>query len=111
MTKDQTLRLTGCSAALYLLLCWAFADHQFSGDWWNSHAIAEANVFTSAVLVVIVLAGLSQVLRAPVSAVQPAATPVAANDQIDTPVVWKLVMGNADSAIAWKPIRFVVGQG
>jgi hypothetical protein len=46
MTKGRTYLLTVLSAGLYVLLCWAFADDMFSGDWWDSEAIAESTIWT-----------------------------------------------------------------
>jgi thiosulfate dehydrogenase [quinone] large subunit len=111
MTKNRTYVLTAISAALYVFLSWAFADHQFSGNWWNSKAIAGSNVFTYLMLAAIVTAGVFQALRAPSTA--PEIAPVTerpAEGQIDDPAGWKLLMGNVFFAILWMPVRFFVGR-
>src|SRR5262245_28798316 len=65
-TRKRTLILTGISAGLYLFLCWAFADGLFSGNWWNSDAIASSNIFTYLFLFAIIACGLYQAQNAPV---------------------------------------------
>jgi len=110
MTKNRTYALTGFAAALYIFLSWAFADHQFSGNWWNANAIADSNIFTYLLLLAIIAAGLLQAQRAEQRA--PAALPPAPlpAGQFDDPAGWKLLMGNIGLALVWMPVRFFVGR-
>jgi thiosulfate dehydrogenase [quinone] large subunit len=111
MTRNRTYALTAVSAALYVALCWIFADRLFTATWWDAKAISSSSVFTYLLLALIVGAGVLQARRLPVDgiAIQPAretATP----GQIDDPAGWKLLMGNTFFAIAWLPVRFFVGR-
>lgn len=111
MTRNRTLGLTGFSAALFVVLSWVFADHQFSGNFWNSKAIADSNIFTYLLLAAIIGAGLIQARRMSVSAVVDPPVHVAmADGQIDDPAGWKLLMGNIFFALVWMPVRFFVGR-
>jgi thiosulfate dehydrogenase (quinone) large subunit len=110
MTKNRTYVLTGFSAALYVFLSWAFADHQFSGHFWDAKAIADSNIFTYLLLLAIVAAGLRQAQRLPQSA-PPAPVPAApVAGQFDDPAGWKRLMGNVALALVWMPVRFFVGR-
>jgi len=103
--------LTAFSAVLYAFLCWAFADHQFSGNWWDSKAITDSNIFTYVFLIAILAAGLLQAQQLTDSA--PAIVPVPpqlSDGQMDDPAGWKLLMGNVFFAILWMPVRFFVGR-
>src|SRR6478609_9414438 len=60
MTKSRTYVMTALAAALFIFLNWAFADQQFSGNWWNSDAIASSNIWTYVLLALIVVAGVAQ---------------------------------------------------
>lgn len=111
MTRNRMFALTGVSAGLYVLLCWVFADHQFSGHWWDSSAIADSNIVTYLLLAAIVATGLLQARRLPEAGVT--VTPVPAElaaGQIDDPAVWKLVTGNVFLSLLWMPVRFFVGR-
>jgi len=111
VTRNRTYALTGFSAALYVVLLWAFGDHQFSGNWWNTKGIADSNVFTYLLLAAIVAAGVVQARRLPaavdVTSPVPAELP---EGQLDDPAAWKLLMGNVFFAIVWMPVRFFVGR-
>lgn len=111
MTRNRTYALTGFSAALFIFLNWAFADNQFSGQWWESKAISDSNIFTYLLLAAILGAGYLQAqrLQTPVELSAPAPAEMPAG-QIDDPAGWKLLMGNVFLAIVWMPIRFFVGQ-
>jgi len=112
MTKSRTYLLTGIAVALWLLLNWAFADDQFSGNWWDSEAIAESNIWTYLLLLLIVAAGVAQAQRLPETGI---VIPAPARDlvtpgQVDDPVAWKLLLGNVFFSIVWLPLRFFVGR-
>jgi thiosulfate dehydrogenase [quinone] large subunit len=103
--------LTAGAVVLWVFLCWAFADDQFSGDWWNGDAIAESVIWTYVLLALIVVAGVAQAQRLPPEGIvisPPTAT--TAPGQVDDPLIWKLLMGNVYYAIFWLPIRFFVGR-
>ena len=111
MTKQRTYLLTAFSAVLYVFLSWAFADHQFSGNWWNSKGIADSNVFTYLLLLAIIGAGVAQANRLDDAApAAPSTVGESGVGQVDDPVAWKLVMGNVFFAILWMPVRFFVGR-
>jgi thiosulfate dehydrogenase [quinone] large subunit len=112
MTRNRTYALTVIAAALYLLLCWAFADDQFGGHWWDSEAIAESNVWTYLLLLLIVAAGLAQARRLPAEGTAPvdAAQGDPAPGQVDDPVLWRRLLGNVYWALVWLPARFFVGR-
>jgi len=100
MTRNRTYALTAMSAALYVALCWIFADGLFSGTLWDTRAIASSTVFTYLLLALILAAGVT---------LQPARDTVTPG-QIDDPAGWKQLMGNTFFAIVWLPVRFFVGR-
>jgi thiosulfate dehydrogenase [quinone] large subunit len=113
MTRSRTYALTAMAAALYLLLCWIFADDQFSGNWWDGDDIANSNIWTYLLLALIIFAGLYQARQIPEAGIEtrPARTAdVATPGQIDDPAAWKLLLGNVYFAILWLPLRFFVGR-
>jgi thiosulfate dehydrogenase [quinone] large subunit len=110
MTKGRTYLLTAFSAALYVLLCWAFADGMFNGDWWESDAITESTFWTYLFLALIVLAGIYQAQRLPAEGVALTTAVETGRGQMDDPAAWRLLLGNVYLAIVWLPLRFFVGQ-
>ncbi len=111
MTKTRTYALTAIAAVLYVFLCWAFADGMFSGNWWDSDAIAESNIWTYVLLALIIVAGVVQAqdigsheiaLRPGVSSLTPG--------QVEDPAFWRLLLGNTYYALLWLPLRFFVGR-
>jgi thiosulfate dehydrogenase [quinone] large subunit len=110
MTKRRAYLLTAASAALYLFLCWAFADHQFSGHVWDREAIADSNIFTYLLLIAIVAAGVYQAQRYPDVAPGETETAPLPAGQLDDPAAWKLLLGNVAWSIVWMPVRFFVGR-
>lgn len=111
MTKSRTYALTAVAAGLYAFLCWAFADGLFTGTFWNYDAIAESAVLTYLLLAAIVVAGVMQARSLPEEGVDLSAEAGGARTgQIDDPVTWKLLLGNAFFSILWMPVRFFVGQ-
>jgi len=110
MTKSRTYTLTAVSAGLFALLCWVFADGLFTGRLWNSEAIFSSSIWTYLMLAAIVAAGVYQARQLPSGGVETTSTPESrATGQVDDPVTWKLIMGNAYWAIIWMPVRFFVG--
>jgi thiosulfate dehydrogenase [quinone] large subunit len=111
MTQSRVYGLTAVSVLLYLLLCWAFADDLFSGNWWSSDAIAGSNIFTYLLLLLIVAAGLAQARQLPAGGVSFAGFKTTLPPgQLDDPVSWKLLLGNTYLSLIWLPIRFFVGR-
>jgi thiosulfate dehydrogenase [quinone] large subunit len=113
MTRQRTYLLTAISAALYVLLCWAFADGLFRSPFWNSDVISEGAIWTYLLLGLIVVAGVYQARRLPESGVALEPASGAAMDtpgQIDDPVWWKLLLGNVYLSLIWVPLRFFVGR-
>lgn len=110
MTKSRTYALTAVAAGLYAFLCWAFADGLFTGTFWNSDAISESAIWTYVLLAAIVLAGVSQARSLPEEGVAVVTDRTETVGQVDDPVAWKLLLGNAYFAIAWLPLRFFVGR-
>ena len=111
ITKERMYSLTAVSAALYLFLCWAFADGLFTGTLWNSDDIAASSIFTYALLALIVGAGVLQANRLPAGGVDlKAVTETDAPGQVNDPALWKLLLGNSYLAVLWMPIRFFVGR-
>src|SRR5215213_4054192 len=109
MTKSRTYLLTAFSAALYVLLCWAFADGMFNGDWWESDAITESTLWTYLFLALIVLAGIYQAQKLPAEGIELTTAVETGRGQFDDPASWRLLLGNVYVAIIWMPIRFFVG--
>jgi thiosulfate dehydrogenase [quinone] large subunit len=111
LTKQRTYFLTAVAVALYLLLCWAFADGLFTGTFWDSKAIAASSVWTYVAIVLIVAAGLVQAQRLPEAGVPFTLAPQrGAPGQVEDPAVWRLLLGNAYLSIIWLPLRFFVGR-
>lgn len=110
MTKNRVYALTTASAALFVLLTWIFADDQFSGTFWDSHAITESSVWTYVMVAAIVVAGLNQAAQTPVSGVPVNVSRDVSPGQVDDPVAWKLLLGSTYWALIWLPIRFFVGR-
>ncbi len=110
MTRNRTYALTAAAAALYVALCWVFADGLFAGPFWNAGAITESAIWTYAMLAAIVGAGLYQAWTLPATGVDLGSATGATAGQVDDPAAWKRLMGNTFVAIAWLPVRFFVGR-
>jgi thiosulfate dehydrogenase (quinone) large subunit len=112
MTRSRTYALTAVSAALYIGLCWVFADGMFkTSNLWNSDAIASSTIWTYVFIAAIVAAGYYQARHLPADGiVTRPAIDTATPGQVDDPGVWKLLMGNVLFSIIWMPLRFFVGQ-
>ena len=110
MTRQRTYALTAAAAGLYAFLCWVFADGLFTGTLWNADAVAESVIWTYAMLAAIVAAGLYQARSLPEEGVEMAHVPGETSGQIDDPIGWRLLVGNAFFALAWLPVRFFVGR-
>ena len=111
MTRTRLFTLTAIAAGLYLLLCWIFADDQFSGNWWDSHAITSSNIFTYLLLALIVIAGVVEAQRLPATGVRTEPTVLEpGSGHVHDPAAWQLVMGNVYWSILWLPLRFFVGR-
>jgi thiosulfate dehydrogenase [quinone] large subunit len=113
MTRQRTYTITAIAAALYVFLCWVFADGLFKAPYWNSEAIAESSIWTYVLLALIVATGVYQARRVPESGIAIQPTNDAALEtpgQVDDPVWWKLLLGNVYFAILWLPLRFFVGR-
>jgi thiosulfate dehydrogenase [quinone] large subunit len=110
MTRTKTFVLTAVSAALYIGLCWIFADDLFTGPVWNTEAYASSALVTYVMLGAIVLAGLAQARRLPAQGVELKPVTDQSLGQLDDPVTWKLLLGNTFFALLWMPVRFFVGR-
>jgi len=112
MTRNRTYALTAAAAALYVALCWVFADGLFTGSLWISDDISGSSIFTYALLGLIVGAGVLQASRLPAAGVDLTATDggTDAPGQVNDPALWKLLLGNSYLAVLWMPIRFFVGR-
>jgi len=110
MTRPRTYALTAAAAGLYAVLCWVFADGLFTGTLWSSEAITESVIWTYVLLGAIVAAGLSQARSLPAEGVVIARGSDDTAGQIDDPIGWRLLIGNAFFALAWMPVRFFVGR-
>jgi thiosulfate dehydrogenase [quinone] large subunit len=98
------------SAALFALLCWVFADGLFTSSLWNSDEIFSSSIWTYVMFAAIVAAGVFQARQLPANGIDLAqAQESSTQGQIDDPLTWKLLMGNAYWAIIWMPVRFFVG--
>lgn len=110
MTRNRTYALTAAAAGLYAFLTWVFADGLFTGTLWSSDAITESVIWTYVMLAAIVAAGLYQASTLPAAGVEIAHVAGETEGQIDDPVGWKLLIGNAFFSLAWMPVRFFVGR-
>lgn len=110
MTRNRTYTLTGGAALLYALLCWIFADGLFTNSLWNSDEIFASSIWTYLLLLVIVAAGVYQARQLPAGGIVTALVADTSAGQVDDPVSWKLLMGNAYWSLIWMPVRFFVGM-
>jgi thiosulfate dehydrogenase [quinone] large subunit len=113
MTRQRTYLITAISAALFVLLCWVFADGLFEAPFWRSDAIAESSIWTYILLGLIVATGVYQARKLPERGIEIKPTndaALATPGQVDDPVWWKLLLGNVYFAILWLPLRFFVGR-
>lgn len=110
-TRTKGLILTAVSAALYVALGVTFADGMFDlGNLWSSDYLLEGTWLSYVLLAAIILGGVYHANRLPEQGVTVDVTDKAAEGQIQDPVWWKLLLGNAHLAVLWMPIRFFVGQ-
>lgn len=114
MTRQRTYMLTGIAAALYVMLCWVFADGLFKlsdGKFWQSDAIADSTIWTYVLLGLIIVAGVYQARQIPAEGVAITPDPTSGTrGQVDDPVFWKLLLGNTYYALLWLPLRFYIGR-
>ena len=111
MTRERTYILTAVSAALFLILTWAFADGLFTGNLWNAEEISSSAIFTYVFLALILLAGWYQARQLPENGtvVEPPQRETVTG-QVQDPIIWQRLMGNAYWAILWLSVRFFVGR-
>jgi len=120
MTRQRMYILTAFSALLFVFLNWAFADgmfnlsHLFSmkiGAGENAtNYVTNMTIFTYLFLALIIVAGVWQAQRLPVSGVNIEPATVAHTEgQADDPKAWKLLLGNAYFAVVWLALRFYIG--
>ncbi len=111
MTKGRVYTMTAIAAALYLFLCWAFADGLFTENWWNADDIAGSAIVTYILLAAIVAAGVVQANRLPAGGVA-LGTEIGSDapGQVDDPLLWKRLLGNVYFAVLWLPVRFFIGR-
>src|SRR6188472_3641718 len=69
LTKQRVYTLTAVSAALYIFLCWAFADGLFTASLWISDDISGSAIFTYVLLGLIIGAGVLEASRLPAAGV------------------------------------------
>ena len=113
MTRQRTYIMTAISAAIFVVLCWAFADGLFNGPLWNSDVISEGSIWTYVLLGLIIVAGVYQARQLPESgiAIEPGKDPVINTPgQVDDPIWWKLLLGNVYFSLLWLPLRFFIGR-
>jgi hypothetical protein len=63
MTRERTWGLTAISVALFIVLCWVFADDLFAPPLWNGEEWIASPLITYLLVLLIVLAGWSQDAR------------------------------------------------
>lgn len=120
MTRSRMYALTGFSAALYVGLCWIFADGMFNlsgnifsktnpGD--GAKVISDGTIWTYVFLALIIAAGVYQARRIPADgiAIDPTRS-TSETGQIEDPAFWRLITGNVLWSIVWLPMRFFVGR-
>jgi thiosulfate dehydrogenase [quinone] large subunit len=110
MTRERTWGLTAISVALFILLCWVFADDLFAPPLWNGEEWIASPLITYLLVLLIVLAGWSQARSIPAAGIGLRLTPDPAPGQIDDPAGWRLLMGNIYFALIWLPMRFFLGR-
>ncbi|MCC6315592.1 MAG: DoxX family protein [Thermomicrobiales bacterium] len=111
LTRGGVYALTAISAALFVLLCWIFADGLLIGAVWNAESWVDSPLITWLLLLVIIAIGAMQASRMPDAGVpltlpRDRVTP----GQTDDPRLWQLLMGNALFSLFWVPLRFFVGR-
>jgi thiosulfate dehydrogenase [quinone] large subunit len=111
MTPRRTWTLTAISVAVFILLCWLFADGLLGPSLWNSEDWTSSALLTYLLILVIVAAGWYQARRLPAEGLplQVASTSMTPG-QVEDPVGWRLLLGNILFAIFWLPVRFFVGR-
>jgi hypothetical protein len=112
MTQGKTWALTVISVALFVLLCWLFADGLLGPPLWNAEEWTASPLITYVLILLIIGAGWFQAQRIPAEGIplRAASYSVATPGQVDDPAGWRLLMGNVFLALFWLPIRFFVGR-
>lgn len=120
MTRQRTYLLTGIAAALYVLLCWIFADGMFriqdsffyQADPKDGIKVySNGTMWTYILLALIVLSGIYQARQIPEEGVEITPDPTSGTrGQVDDPIFWKLLIGNTFYALLWLPLRFYIGR-
>ena len=111
VTRTSTYLATAVAAALFLLLCWLFADGLFRGPLWNSENWVDSSLLTYLLLALIVVAGVVQARRLPADGIalrftRDEWTP----GQAEEPLFAKLLFSNVFASLLWLPLRFFVGR-
>ena len=111
MTRQRTWALTAISVALFIILCWIFADGLFALPLWNGEDWIASPLITYLLILAIILAGWYQTRGIPEDGVplHVETTPPTAG-QVNDPVAWRLLMGNVYFALFWLPMRFFLGR-
>jgi hypothetical protein len=112
MTQGKTWALTVISVALFVLLCWLFADGLLGPPLWNAEEWTASPLITYVLILLIIGAGWFQAQRIPAEGIplRAASYSVATPGQVDDPAGWRLLMGNVFLALFWLPIRFFAGR-
>jgi len=110
MTRERTWELTAISVALFILLCWIFADGLLAPPLWNGEDWIASPLLTYLLIVIIILCGWAQARSIPTAGIELGLTSDPAPGQIDDPAGWRLLMGNIYFALIWLPMRFFLGR-
>jgi len=111
MTRQRTWTLTAVSVALFILLSGVFADALFRAPLWNSEDWISSPLITYVLIAVILLAGWYQTQQLPAAGVRLRVdTTSETPGQVQDPLRWQLLLGNAYFALIWLPVRFFVGR-
>jgi thiosulfate dehydrogenase [quinone] large subunit len=110
MTRERTWQLTAISVALFILLCWIFAEGLLAPPLWNGEAWIASPLLTYLLIVIIILCGWAQARSIPTAGIELGLTSDPAPGQIDDPAGWRLLMGNIYFALIWLPMRFFLGR-
>jgi thiosulfate dehydrogenase (quinone) large subunit len=110
MTRERTWELTAISVALFILLCWIFADGLLAPPLWNGEDWIASPLLTYLLIVIIILCGWAQARSIPTAGIELGLASDPAPSQIDDPAGWRLLMGNIYFALIWLPMRFFLGR-
>lgn len=111
VTREKTWLLTAVSVALFLLLCWLFADGYLTPPLWNGDDWVTSPIITYLFILAILAAGWVQARDLPADGIPlPIATMSLTPGQVEDPVRWRLLMGNIYLAMFWLPVRLYVGR-